>query len=397
MIRSPLDLEMHRSPASEDIRTFSRDFSASNASFHFQNWLGHRAPVHGHTSPRGGVQKPRWGHSPFRGRLFSEPDHVSELNWNQEAYSVGKETRAAKRAAKRAGTRSRPKSAKESGHREGKKAARATSLKPQKELKIYTHGPKDINPSNANHFFASSLAQRTSPRREVHGMKKDEKISTTTAKKKKKKRKPWGHTPFRGKLFSRPDHQNEMSLHESQYRTGDEERQNLAARGFSRYMAGTNTSKTNSRSVASSVTSASAMKHHQHLLAERTSPKHPAKKGNPRWGHSVFRGKQFSNPDHSSKVSLLQGHSKSNDSTNNGTAGKIKTANTRSASKHAGALAGSGHAPAPSEVMSRLVLQHNHLQDLTVWSNDAGVFFVSRQLVRCLHCVHRLIPFFPHL
>jgi hypothetical protein len=245
-------------------------------------------------------------------------------------------------------------------------------------------GRKDVNPSNANHYFASSLAHRTAPSNEA---------TEKTAR--KKKRKPWGHTPFRGAVFSHPDHKSEVTLHKVQYTTDDKNDQNVAAGrvGHTRYMAGTKSSTLSIKPDPNGVTAAATGKNLQNFLAERTSPRHQAKKGRPRWGQTATRGKLFSDPDRTAEVSLssmqFQNSSVYDDGGGGGSGGgssnKNSGANAMAAPgdsvavedlAKADAFAASGFAPSPSEVMSRLVVQHNHLQDLTVWSNDAGVFFV---------------------
>ena len=167
--------------------TSGRDPNPANAKFNFSNYLAHR------TQPPAPLlnARPRWGHTSFRGAVFSRPDHISELQLNNESYDLSKatatpnqQTLATEQRARVQRVRTKPTSTHSSKTTEVE-IKKKHSIHSMDHPKVATpkHGV-DVTPAAANFHFTNYLSQRTSP--------------------KKNNDKPnWGHTSFRGKVFSR--------------------------------------------------------------------------------------------------------------------------------------------------------------------------------------------------
>ena len=187
------------------------DLTLSNSTLNFQHHLSHRTTKFPQYN-----SKPLWGHTSFRGALFSEPDHISEIKIHQEEYDSNPDssqpffsTPAAK-STSAARPRSNSNSSSVASRRSSCSSSTTNSRRrnpgatllylstdhPSVNAAVSQHGV-DETPAGSNPNFQNYLAHRTSPKHQHSQHKKPK----------------WGHTSFRGALFSHPDHSSEIRLH----------------------------------------------------------------------------------------------------------------------------------------------------------------------------------------
>ena len=273
------------SPTSDELPTYSRDFSSVNSGFHFQNWLSHRSLPQPSSEY---MQKPRWGHSAFRGQLFSRPDHISEVKRNKDAYRTVLRKTYSKRPVSAKVHRSKIKMHKKSGD-------------------VYMYGRKDVNSSNANLYFTHSLRSSSPPPT----------VKSHTSKK---------------NTISKDSHWSAASAKSAHF-------EEIARKGQIRYMS------SRKKRIRMPKHTLDTSPDSEHFQRERVSS-----------GSSNHSVNHIDNLSPEPEISNVQADEK--------------------LLEEADAYAASGLAPPPSEIISRLAVQHSHLQDLTVWANDAGVFHV---------------------
>jgi hypothetical protein len=331
---APAQPSNYHSPRHLGVPQHGREHTSANSDFTFQNFLSHRTS----STPEYLTSKPKWGHTSFRGALFSKPDHASELNLHKEQYgeseTKGMQRKEATRAASAASAYSRKHASSSSSFsfssNENKKQPNNNSKRHQYHaldsptLNVNTHGV-DYNSANVNFHFQNYLAHRNSPK--LIG-----------------KNKPlWGHATFRGSLFSRPDHSSEIHLHPQMYHEKKREVKRMNQRELD--------------------------------LHKKSTPEYVQQRIDQDIANSraQYRRRQgSSSSSHQLKEAKVISVNRKGAS-NNSREQENMNANDEELDEYE-RLATSGYAPAPSEVKEQLSREQRRLNDLTKWAKDAKVY-----------------------
>ena len=273
--------------------------------------------------------KPKWGHTSFRGSLFSRPDHHSEIQLHEQAYVVPSQgqSRVSQRANSINIQRSQPRyvSQRVAGASKEHRKSHSLHSMDHPEVAVPKYGV-DRNGANAQFHFENYLAHRNSPE----------------AKQKKKypSRKRWGHktSASRGTLFSRPDNNSEIRR---------ERQKNLAQ-------------QTNALAYSKASTEMYAKKGRSRYMSQPTPMLVPGMKT--ATNHRRELDQKLTDWEAQQAVAATKSSTKSSEVEDDDDYDEYEQ------------LATSGKAPTPSEVNKLLLREQRRTRDLSMWARDANVF-----------------------
>ena len=337
-----------------------RDYTSANSSLTFQNFLSHRTSMVPNTAYQ---NKPNWGHTHYRGKYFSSPDHASTLKSHPEAYEDGAHHAT---TAGPAVLSTHPK-APQPQKLYQKTPPASPVLRPSFRSSIGHPIELDKTAANSHNDFRNYLASRNSPKH----------ANTDDAKAR------WGHTKFRGALFSDPDHNGEILQHHASYEDANavkkaQRQQRVRQQQARAVQVQQRTAQdiANSRArYLNAQQAAKPLRPHKRIKQLQSTGNSGSSRGSSR-GSSGGSGGSSGGSSGDSNTPPRPPHNTTNHATTRNPTTTTTNQNPNYNINHHDLdeyelFASSGKAPTPSEVHKQLQREQRRLQDLNRWANDA--------------------------